>query len=383
MNFNIPVELADLRQTVRGFVDDELIPIELVCVEGPALRPGCRAPLEEKAKQRGLWLLDAPLEYGGRNLGLLAHVIVWEELSRTIALPIRAPGVFGPEVKGIMLSLSEEQRSRYLLPFIRGEKKTAFVQTEPDAGSDPGAMRTTAVRRGDVYVINGYKRFISNAADADFFQLVAATDRAKGSRGGLSVFLVDAKLPGIRIVRKTVTMMAAETYEIAFDDVEVPVEDRVGAEGEGMGRAQSWLVGNRLRQACAGLGVARRCIELMVSHVRRRAAGGAPRAELCSVEAAIADSFMEHYAVQLLVYQAAARVDAGEAVRSDGYMAKVQGTELGHRVADRCMEIHGAAGLTTSLPIEKMWRDSRSLIITEGPAEVMRMVLAREILRGY
>ena len=147
------------------------------------------------------------------------------------------------------MSLSPEQKERYLDPVLRGEKSTAFAQTEPDAGSDPGGMRTTAVRDGDHYVINGYKRFIAHAKGADFLQLVAATDPKKGSRGGLTVFLVDMDTPGVSIAGQTVHMMGDVTYEIALDNVKVPVENRIGNEGDGMKAAQTWINANRVAQA--------------------------------------------------------------------------------------------------------------------------------------
>ncbi len=180
MDFELPEELRMLKETVRRFVDRELIPIEMDSMDGPDLKPDVRTNLEARARELGLWLLDTPEEYGGQGLKLLGMAVVWEELARTIALPPRGPSILGPEAKPLLYSLNDEQKKRYLLPLIEGKKKTAFAQTEPDAGADPGSMRTTAVRQGDVYVINGAKRFISFAADADFIQLVAATDRSQG-----------------------------------------------------------------------------------------------------------------------------------------------------------------------------------------------------------
>ena len=382
MDFELPEELRILKDTVRAFVDRELIPVEMGAMDGAIMRPAVRAPLEEKAKKLGLWHLDVPQQYGGQGLDLLGMVVVWEEIARTIAMPPRGPSVFGPDVRPVLFTLDAAQKEKYLFPVLRGESKTAFAQSEPDAGSDPGAMRTTAVRDGDHYVINGYKRWITGAADADFFQLVAATDRSKGSRGGLSMFLVDADTPGVTIVRKTPTMMGDEPCEIAFDDVRVPAGNRIGEEGEGMRAAQSWITAGRLYQACRGLGVAKRCIDLMVSYAKQRVTFGAPLAERQAVQFMIADSFTEHHMTQLLVYQLAARTDAGVAARHESYMVKIAGTELGFRVADRCLQIHGGMGLATEMPISKMWRDARSFMITEGPVEVMRMVLARTILRN-
>lgn len=381
MDFELPEELRLLKNTVRQFVDRELIPIEMDSMDGHTLRPQVRADLERKAKELGLWLLDVPTEHGGQGLSLLGLAVVWEELARTIALPPRGPGVFGPDIRPVLFTLNAEQKEKYLFPVLRGEKTTAFAQSEPDAGADPGSIRTTAVRQGEHYIINGYKRWITNAANADFFQLVAATDRAKGSRGGLSMFLVDADTPGVKIVGRTPTMMGDAPCEIAFDDVIVPVENLIGKEGEGMRQAQSWITAGRLYQACRGLGVAQRCIELMTSYAKQRVTFGAPLADRQAVQFMIADSFTEHYMTQLMVYQLAARTDAGAAARHESFMTKIVGTELGFRVADKCMQIHGGMGLALEMPISKMWRDARSFIITEGPVEVMRMVLAREVFK--
>jgi alkylation response protein AidB-like acyl-CoA dehydrogenase len=199
MDFQLAEELRILKQTVRRFVDEEMIPLEGKSLDGGKIKPGIKAALDEKAKALGLWLIDVPEEFGGQGLGLLARSVVWEELGRTVALPTRGVSIIGPEVRPILYALSDEMKERYLYPVIRGEKHCCFAQTEPDAGSDPGSMRTTAVRDGDDYVINGVKRFITGADHADFAQVMAATDREKGSRGGISCFLVDMDTPGIRL----------------------------------------------------------------------------------------------------------------------------------------------------------------------------------------
>ena len=383
MDLELPEELRMLKKTVADFVDRELIPIEQTSMDGPVMRQDVREKLQAKAKDLGLWLLDTPVEYGGQGLGLLAMVVVWEELARTIAMPPRGPLVFGPDVRPILFTLPEEQKQKYLLPVLRGEKFTAFAQSEPDAGADPGSMRTTAVRQGDHYIINGYKRWITNAGRADFFQLVAATDRAKGSRGGLSMFLVDADTPGVKVIRPVPTMMGDAPYEIAFDNVKIPVENLIGREGDGMKAAQAWITSGRLYQACRGLGVAKRCLDMAASYAKQRVTFGSPLSDRQAIQFKIADSYMEHHMTQLMVYQLAARTEAGTAQRHESYMVKIAGTELGFRVADRCMQIHGGIGLTVEMPIAKMWRDARSFMITEGPVEVMRSVLARAVLRDY
>jgi acyl-CoA dehydrogenase len=383
MDFELPEELRMLQDTVRRFVDKELIPIELESMDGPDLKPEVRADLEKKCRDIGLWLLDVPEEYGGQGLGLLGMSVVWQELSRTIALPPRGPGIMGPEAKPLLFKLNPEQKERYLFPMLRGEKKTAFAQTEPDAGADPGSMRTVAVRQGDHYIINGTKRFISFAEDADFVQLVAATDRAKGSRGGLSVFLVDTNTPGFKVTRKTIKMMGDATYELAFDDMKVPVENRVGPEGEGMGLAQGWITAGRIYQSSRGLGVAQRCIEMAASYAKQRVTFGKPLADRQAIQFMLADTFMEHALAQNYVYRAAWKADQGTLGRHETFMTKIFCTELGFNAADRCMQIHGGMGLTKELPIYKMWMDSRSFKITEGAVEIMRSALAREIFKMY
>jgi acyl-CoA dehydrogenase len=379
MDFELPSDIRILKETVRRFVDQELIPIEMQAMDGPDLKPEIRKTLEAKTRELGLWLLDVPKELGGQDLSLLGIAVITEELARTVALPARGPGIFGPEVRSILLSLSDEQKKKYLDPVLRGEKSTAFAQTEPDAGADPGGMRTTAVREGGHYRINGYKRFIAHAKGADFLQLVAATDPKKGSRGGLTVFLVDMDAPGVSIAGKTVHMMGDVTYEIAFDDVKVPVGNRIGNEGDGMKAAQKWINANRVAQAARGLGVAQRCLEMITSYTAQRSTFGRPLQSRQAVQFSVADLYTKLQAGQLLTYRTACKFDDGALQRHETFMTKIYCTELGFEAADRCMQFHGGLGTATEMPIERMWRQSRSFMITGGPVEIMRASLAREV----
>jgi acyl-CoA dehydrogenase len=383
MDFELPQEIRILKDTIRRFVDRELIPIEMNAMDGPDLKPDIRKQLESKTRELGLWLLEVPADLGGQDLSLLAIAVVTEELARTVALPARGPGIFGPEVRSILLSLSPEQKQSYLYPILRGEKSTAFAQTEPDAGADPGAMRTTAIRNGDHYVINGYKRFIAHAKGADFLQLVAATDPKKGSRGGLTVFLVDMDSPGVSIAGQTVHMMGDVTYEIALDNVKVPVTNRIGDEGEGMKAAQTWINANRVAQAARGLGVAQRCLEMITSYAKQRNTFGRTLDTRQAVQFAVADLYTKLQAGQLLTYRTAWKFDNGSLQRHETFMTKVFCTELGFEAADRCMQFHGGLGTATEMPIERMWRQSRSFMITGGPVEIMRASLAREVFALY
>jgi acyl-CoA dehydrogenase len=383
LNFDLPEEIRMLRETVRRFVDRELIPIERTARENNKLKPELRAHLAAKAKELGLTGYDVPREYGGLGMGLVAKVTVWAELGRTIALPPRGVEVFGPNVSPILYHLNDEQKKKYLAPTIRGELSWCLAQTEPDAGGDPASMRTTAVRAGDHYLINGMKRFITGAEEADFAQLIAATDRAKGSHGGISAFIVDMKSPGVRLLRAQELVIDDRPWEIAFENVKVPIENRIGEEGDGFKHAQHWLSVGRIRHGARAIGVIERCLELGSRYAKQRVTFGQPLAERQAVQWMLVDSFMELHQLRLMVYDAAWKYDHGRDIRAEAYMAKVFGDTQSYVAADRCMEIHGGMGLATDLPIEKFWRDQRSMMITEGPNEILKMALARHVLRSY
>ena len=383
MDFDLPEELQMLKDNLRRFVDTELIPIERETNDGTDFLPGVQEKLEEKARALGLWLFDVPEEYGGMGLGHLSKAVMFEEMSRTIALPSRGASIFGPRVSPILYSLTDEQKEQFLYPVIRGEKTSCFLQTEPEGGGDPGGMRTTAVRDGDHYIVNGHKRFITGAGTADFGQVVTATDREKGSRGGLTVFLVDMNTPGITKLRQQDMMIADRPWEILFEDVRIPVSQRVGEEGDGMRAAQSWLTEGRLRHGARGAGVIERCLELAASYANQRSTFGAKLSTRQTVQNMLVDMYQNLHQLRLMVYNAAWRADQGQDVRKESYMCKYFGDEMSFSAADRCMQIHGGMGLTKDLPIEQFFRDQRSMVITEGPTEILKMALARQVLREY
>lgn len=383
MNFELPEELRLMKDQLRRYVDREMIPVERKTTVDNELLPQWKAHFEKGAKDLGIYMMEVPEEFGGAGLGMVARVVVWEELARTVALPARGASMLGPSVRAILYELEGDMRARYLEPVLRGEKTACFAQTEPDAGSDPGSMTTTAVCDGDHYVINGVKRFISNAEKADFMQLMAATDRTKGSRGGISCFLVDMDTPGVTITTRYETMMGDRPSEIVLDNVRVPVAHRVGGEGEGFKLGQKWLGSGRVKHGARALGVAQRCLELSVAYARTRRTFGRVLAEQQAIQFMLVDTHIELSAARLLVYQAAAKMDAGEDARQESYLAKAHADEMAFAAADRAMQIHGGIGLTTDLPIEKFWRQQRSYRITEGATEVMKMVIARNVLKEY
>jgi acyl-CoA dehydrogenase len=383
VEFALPPEIAAIQRRARALVDKELIPHELTLSRSYKLPPETKQRLEGLAAAAGLSLLNVPREFGGQERGLLARIAVAAEFGRTTALPTRGETILGPEVSPILYHLTGELREQILLPVVRGEKRTAFAQTEPGAGSDPARMTTAAVRGPDHYTVNGGKIFIGFADEADFIQLLAVTDQKKGARGGISAFIVPIDTPGIRIVRQIETMMRDRPFEIAFEDVHVPLANRIGEEGQGFAFGQAWLTEGRLKHAARGIGVIERCLELASTRASARSTFGAPLADRQSIQWMLVDLYMQLTALKLMTYATATAHDRGEDVRYDSYMCKILGDESSFAAADRCMQIFGGLGLTTDTPIETFWRDQRSMIITEGATEVLKQSLARDVLKRY
>jgi acyl-CoA dehydrogenase len=381
MDFELPEELRLLKENIRRFVDRELIPLEREVVNDIKLQKDLPQRLRDKVEALGLWLFDVPEEFGGLGLGMMAKVVVWSEVSRTTALPARNLNIFGPAVSPILYTLQGEAREQYLLPVIRGDKRSCFAQTEAEAGSDPAAMRPTAVRDGDFYVINGVKRFITGADEADFAQVFAVTDPEKRARGGITGFLVDMDAPGVKVSASYDLMVDDKPCEIVFNNVRVPAWKRIGQEGEGFKHAQSWLNSGRIRHGARSLGVIERCFELGTDYAKQRKTFGALLAERQSVQWPLTDIYMDAHKLRLMLHHAAWKFDRGEDCREEAFMVKIFGDERSFWSADRVMQIHGGMGLSKELPIERFFRDQRSMMITEGAVEVLRMALARMILK--
>jgi acyl-CoA dehydrogenase len=380
MDFELPEELRILKDNIRRFVDKELIPLERNTVNDVKLQKELPKKLRPKVDELGLWGYDVPEELGGLGLGMLAKVIVWSEISRTTALPSRSLSIFGFPVSPILYTLEGRARDEYLLPVINGQKTSCFAQTEADAGSDPAAMRTNAVRDGDDYVINGVKRFITGADEVDFAQVFAVTDTEKRARGGITGFLVDMNSPGLKVSASYDLMVDDRPCELVFDNVRVPAWKRIGQEGDGFKHAQSWLNSGRIRHGARSLGVMERCFELGSAYAKQRKTFGALLADRQSVQWPLTDIYMDMHKLRLMLYHAAWRYDRGEDCREEAFMVKIFGDERSFWAADRVMQIHGGMGLSKELPIERFFRDQRSMMITEGAVEVLRMALARMIL---
>lgn len=380
MDYELPEELNLLQQTLRRVVYEQMIRLEPTTPEDEDIPTDLRAKLEQMAKDQGLWLLFIPAEYGGAGLSILGQVIVWEEVSKTVLIPFRKDSIFGPESCSILFLCNEEQRQHYLYPVIRGERRPCFATSEPNAGSDPSAMTTTAVKNGSHYVLNGKKTWVTSGDKADFVQVVAVTDPSKRQRGGITAFLVDMDTPGLTISGKFALMMEDRPNEFTFENCCVPEANVLGEVGQGFAISQSWITMGRLRQGAKALGVAQRCLDMGIEYAKQRVTFGKPIATRQAVQFMIADSEVELHAARLMVYHAARKLDRGEDARHEVYIAKLYANEMVGRVVDRTIQIYGAMGLSKELPLERWYRDVRSRRITEGPSEIMRWVIARKLI---
>lgn len=391
MNFELPEEIQMLRSLVRKFVRKELMPYEKLVIEREAnrgLSPDPVLPVEieqellKKAKEAGLWGIDVPKEYGGMGLGALAHVVVIEELRKTIV-----PFIFPPDAPNLHFLIdccNEEQREKYLLPYARGEKKSCLALTEPAAGSDAGGIQMRAIRKGNKWVLNGTKIFISNAPKADFIITLAVTDPEKRQRGGITAFLVDRDTPGLSIPSSYPTIGELHPYEVVYDNVEVDDSQVLGEVGHAFIPLQNRLGVRRLEIAARCIGLAERCLEMMIEFANTRSTFGQLLKERQTVQNWITDTYTEIHMTRLLVYETAWKVDSGiKDVRMEASTAKWYATEMLSRVADRAIQLHGGMGLTKELPLEYIYRLARIYRIVEGPTEIHRWTVARRLLNSY
>ena len=391
MDFTLPDELRMLRDTVARFAREELIPLEPLVLELEAKRgysdePPLPAEIEQKlrakAKEIGLWGVDVPEEYGGQNLGALAKCIVLEEMKHSIT-----PFVLPPDSPNLYLlkgACRGEQIEKYLIPYARGEKTSCIAITEPDAGSDVSGIKTRGERRNGKWVLNGSKIFISHAKRSDFMIVVAVTDPAKGKKGGMTAFLVDKGTPGLSIPSSFPTIAGEyHPYAVYFDDVVLADDQVLGKVGQAFIPLQNRLGVRRMEIAARSIGFARRCVDLMIEYAKQRSTFGQRLADRQAIQWFIADSYQELEMARMLTYRVAWRIDQGSSdYRREASMAKVQATEMIQRVVDRAMQVHGGLGMTKALPLEYMSRVCRVYRITEGPSEIHRWVIGRDLLRN-
>jgi len=383
MDFELPDELKLVRDTARRFVDQELIPLEKTLADPMHIPPDVQAHLEAKVKEIGFWAAAVPAELGGGGLGALGALVLREQTSRCLVGDARDDRGFGGTPWPILFNCDPEQRAKFLDPVIRGEKRHFFAMTEPGAGNDANAIATSAVLDDDEWVLNGTKCFITGVDRADFGVVLAKTDRTQRARGGLSAFLVEKETPGFHVVRSTATMGAATVFELHFDNCRIPRDHLLGEVGHGFDIAGPNLTRTRLRQAASSLGLGQRALEMCVEYAQARETFGKKLIDRGAIQMMLADSAAELRAVRLMAYTTAHRLDLGEDPVLEVAATKVYAGEVGSRILDRAIQMHGGSGFTRDLPFERMYRDQRGFRITEGGSEVQRWVIARGLIKQY
>lgn len=379
--WELPAELVMLRDTVRQFMIAHVHPLEAELDHDAIGLPREQlVELQDKARAIGLWALQTPEEYGGAGLSVLGQVVVGEEAAKCrMGAFFPALGAFGGNPPNIMFKASPEQFAKYAKPIVDGTMSKAYTAiTEASGGSDPArAIQLKAVRDGDYYVLNGSKMWISHAPHADWGVVYARTGE---ERQGISAFVLEKNTPGVTFNRIPV-MASFSPYELHFDNVRLPVGQLIGAEGQGFALASDFLVHGRIVYAAGPIGIAQSALDMACQWAKDRDVFGGRLGDKQGIQWMLVDSEVELRAARLLMYQAAWNADLGRNVRVDASVAKMYGTEAAYKVLDRCIQIHGALGISTELPLERWFRDLRVKRLGEGATEVQREVIARSLLR--
>ncbi|MCX2729948.1 acyl-CoA dehydrogenase family protein [Saccharopolyspora sp. NFXS83] len=383
VDFSLTETERDIRDWVRTFVQRELVPLEQEVLrrernhERGLTREELK-DLRQKARDAGFWGVQTPEEYGGMDLSAVLTALIEIELGRTFV-----PFSFGGYADNILYHANEDQKQRYLVPTIEGERKSCFAITEPGAGSDAKNLRTTARKEGSEWVIDGEKTFITGGIDADFTMVFAVTDKEKGADGGVTCFLADRDAGWRSEPIEIMGEWDRQPASLVFDGVRVPEENVLGEVGGGFKLAMQWIGRGRYLLPARALGGCERMMEMSMDYARNRQTFGAPIADRQAIQWMIADSAVEIEALRWLVLQAAWQADQGADSRHAQSIAKLYGGTRANEIVDRMLQIHGGMGYTRELPIERWYRDIRLLRIFEGTDEIQRRTIARNLLKGH
>lgn len=381
MDFHIPEELRIIKDSVRTFVDRRVIPVERQIDEEDHVPP----TLLKEAREMGLFGIRIPEEYGGSDLGVMGQSLIYEELGRAshgFCSVIGAHTAIG--TTGIVELGTEEQRRQYLPGMATGERLACFALTEPQAGSDAAKLLTTAEHRGDKYILNGQKCFITNAPEADIFTVFAVTDSSKGTKG-ISAFIVERSFPGLQVglSEKKMGLRGSHTAALFFSDCEVPAENLLGAEGQGYVAALKILTKGRATLAARCLGGMERCLAESVRYARERVTMGKPISEHQLIQAQLAEMATDIATTRALTYQVAWMSDQGMNVMKEAAIVKLHATEAFARVVDKAVQIHGGMGYMQEMAVERFYRDARITRIYEGTSEIQKLIIAGRVLSEY
>jgi acyl-CoA dehydrogenase len=376
VDFSLTTEERQIRDTVRSFVEKEVMPLEPEVLrnerEGrPAVDPEILRDLRAKARKSGFWGINTPEEYGGAALGPIMSAIIAMELGRTFV-----PFSFGGTADNILYAGTDEQKRRYLIPTIEGERRSCFAITEPGAGSDARNIRARATRDGAEWIINGEKTFITGGSEADFVMVFALA-----GEHGVTCFLVDRDMGWTS--EPIPTMGEWGPASLVFQDVRVPEENILGELGKGFELAMQWIGQGRYMIPARAIGSAERMLQMAVDYAKIRKSMGQTISEYQAIQWMIADSQVEIEAAKWLTLYAAWRVSQGMDARHASSIAKLNGAVMANQVVDRVLQIHGGMGYTKELPIERWYRELRLLRIFEGTDEIQRRTIARNLIKGH
>lgn len=383
MNLELTDEQTLIIAMVRRFVREEILPMEInIDPDADSLEPEDQARLIGITKSMGLYGLDIPPEYGGPDIDLITRTLIAVEMAQHRA-GLYAPcyGAFGGAGLAQLFEATDAQKEAYLYPTLRGEKRGFFGLSEPSGGSDPArAIETKAVRVGDDWIINGAKLWISGADRADFGLVFARTSQDKG-RNGVTCFIVDTDTPGFHVRRIVHTLRSAHyATELQFEDMVVPHSNILGEVNKGFAIANDRLTRQRIPYAAGCIGVAIKAQEMALDYVPQRETFGAPLASRQAIQWMLVDNDIDIKQSLWITLEAASKASQGLPYRKEAAMAKLVATEAGGRVVDRCMQMFGGLGVAKDLPFERWYREMRIRRIGEGPSEVQRHVIARELL---
>jgi acyl-CoA dehydrogenase len=384
MSVELPAGVAELRRRMKDFIDREVIPAEPVLAADAAAAAARIEELKAEAKRRDLWALGHPAEIGGGGLPFMEFVYLNEIIGRSEWGQLAVGSVSMQDSIMLHLYASDEQRERFLKPLVAGDVYPSVGLTEPEvAGSDPTQMQTTAVLDGDEWVINGHKWFTTGAHRAAFTTVFAMTDPDATSRHAkFSAIIVPTDTPGYDLVRAVPTMgtTSGDHCEVYYRDVRVPRDNLLGERGTGFRIAQKRLGPGRIFHCMRWLGQAQRAFELMVDRANTRYAHGSLLREKGEIQRYVAESAAEIQAARLMTLDAARAMDTGDEARVEISLIKFWGARMLHNVIDRAIQVHGALGVTADTPLDRMYREARYARLYDGPDEVHRMVVARQLL---
>jgi len=381
MDFRLTEEQKALKESIRHFAEKEIRPL----IKEADEKGEWPASLTRKLGEMGLLGIIIPPEYDGAGYSNVDYVLILEEISRvdpSVGLVVAAHNSLC--CNHINLFGNETQKKRYLPRLVSGETLGAWALTEAGAGSDAAAIKTRAVRKGDCWVLNGSKMFITNGSLAQIAVVMAVTDPEKG-RQGISAFILEKGMKGFKVGKKEnkLGIRAADTAELIFEDVEVPADNLLGQEGTGYRAAMTVLDGGRVSIAAFSLGIAAGALEASLNYARQRVQFDQPIINFQAIQWMLADGFTELEAARLLTLKAAYLEDQGKKIPKESAMAKLFASELAVRAASTAVQIFGGYGFTKDYPVEKFYRDAKLATIGEGTSEIQRWIIAQRILAEY